>query len=214
MKKHMAFLFILFSYDSAQAVTLPYFEDFESEPNCGTTCGSACFLSTTGWLNDAVEDDREWTVDSDGTNSGGTGPVFDHTLGTSEGKYLYTETSPPCDMQTGVSNLISPIIELTNTTNPHLRFYYHMFGEDMGELHIDILDSTMSILVTDFIPSITDNLDEWQSVTVDLSKFIGQGDIFIRFRAVHSGKGFGGDMALDDVSFFELSDVIFADGFE
>jgi hypothetical protein len=215
MKSTVHVLILYFAViGSSQAVVVPYFEDFESEPLCATTCTSACILSTSGWTNQSSLDDQDWLVDSGGTTSGQTGPDADHTLGTSEGRYLYIETSSPCSTILGVSNLISPPIDLTGTSNPRLEFFYHMFGDDVGNLHIDVLDFGQSLLVVDLIPPITENINQWQSAVLDLTEFISQ-TIFVRFRSVHSGTGFLGDMAIDDVSVYEeVVDDIFRDGFE
>ncbi len=211
-----AFIIFMACMPSALAVTPPYFEGFESEPLCGTTCTSTCILSTTGWSNiSSAVDDADWLVDSGGTSSSGTGPEVDHTLGNSAGQYLYIETSSPCSSQQGVSLLVSPPFELANTTIPQLSFWYHMLGAEMGTLHVDVLDSAGSELISDLIPPITDNLDAWQNATADLTPFIPM-TIHIQFRNVHSGLGFEGDMAIDDVSFVDgvNLDVIFMDGFE
>ena len=74
--------------NSYAQVSPPYNENFDSEPTCGTGCGNACVLSTSGWVNDTVNDNYDWTVDAGGTGSGLTGPPGDHTTGS--GNYLYT----------------------------------------------------------------------------------------------------------------------------
>lgn len=202
----------MFCVGPAIAVTLPYFEDFENESTCNSSCNTHCTLSS-GWLNKYHIDDHDWLVNNGNTSSFGTGPESDHTLGTENGKYLYKETSSPCGTSPAVNFLVSPIVDLTGTSTPQFEFYYHMYGENMGTLHIDILDSNQKILVTDIIPPLSDNINLWQSKTVDLSAFTSQ-LIHIRFRGVHSGTGFGGDMALDDVYIAEGIDVIFVDDFE
>ena len=53
-----------------------------SDINCdfeGDGTGSVC-----GWEQDP-NDDFDWTLDKGGTGSAGTGPAFDHTLGTAAG---------------------------------------------------------------------------------------------------------------------------------
>jgi MYXO-CTERM domain-containing protein len=182
---------------SAQ-VSPPYAEDFESEPTCSTSCTVACVL-TTGWLNEPTLDDQDWTVDVGGTTSTNTGPSVDHTLGTSAGKYLYTET-------TGCTNnslwLLSPMIDLTAATAPAASFWYHMFGATMGTMHVDVLDNSMAVLALDVIPSFTDNVDLWQeSALIDLTPYVGQ-TIRIRIRGM-TGTSFTSDMAIDDFSLFE-----------
>jgi hypothetical protein len=213
--KVSVFCLILLSSSHTFAVTLPYFENFESEPTCATNCSSSCVLSTTGWTN-LINDDQDWIVDSGGTASGSTGPSIDHNPGLSTGNYLYFEASSPCSNVTNTANLVSPPIELTNTTFPVLNFYYHMFGDHIGFLHIDILDSSLNVLELDRIAPITDNRDEWQqSQIIDLTPFIAQGTIHLQFRAQHSGLGFLGDMAIDDIAIEEfIEENIFQDSFE
>ena len=189
----------------ASAVTPPYAEDFESEPTCSSSCTAACNLSTTGWMNDPANG-QDWQVDIGGTTSSPTGPPFDHTLMNATGKYLYMETSSPCSNQTNTASLISPPLELAGTTLPAARFWYHLFGADIGTLHVDVLDSSMAVLALDVIPSVTDNIDLWQqSAVIDLTPFIANGNVHVRLRGIHSGAGFWGDMALDDFSFSDLA---------
>lgn len=189
---------------SAGAVTAPYSEDFESESTCATQCASVCTLSASGWLND-VADGRDWLVDVAGTTSGNTGPSLDFNPGTNTGKYLYVETSSPCSTQTGESNLISPVLELTGTTLPIANFWYHQFGDDIGELHVDVLDSAQAVIALDVIPAIVGgNVDQWvKTANVDLSPYLGMGMVHLRIRSIHSGTGFEGDQAVDNFAFYD-----------
>jgi len=90
-----------------------------------------------------------------------------------------------------------------------------MYGSEIGFLHIDILDSSLSILESDIISAITDNVNAWQqSPIIDLSPYIPQGTIHIQFRSRHSGNGFHGDMAIDNITIQEINPIIFNDSFE
>ena len=189
---------------SAWAVTAPYSEDFESEPTCGASCATVCALSTSGWTNDSA-DDRDWLVDSGGTTSSATGPDADHNPGTNNGHYLYTETSSPCAGQMGIANLISPPLDVAGTVLPVANFWYHQFGADIGELHVDVLDSAMNVLQLDVIPAIVGgNVNAWMhTANVDLAPYIAMNTVHIRIRAIHSGGGYKGDQAIDDFVFFD-----------
>ncbi len=88
-----------------------------------------------------------------------------------------------------------------------------MFGQDVGLLHIDVLNAGLNPIEIDVIPPITDNIDLWQQMTVDLTAFVPQ-SIFLRFRHVHSETGSEGDVAIDDFEFIDDLDVIFRNGFE
>ena len=63
-----------------------------------------------------------------------TGPDNDHTTGL--GKYVYTEAS----FSTGsrVANLQTPQILLSGLTAPELRFWYHMDGQAIGSLRVEV----------------------------------------------------------------------------
>jgi len=188
----------------ARAVTAPYLEDFETEAACPPTCGVACPLTATGWTN-ASGDDMDWSVHTGETPSAGTGPATDHDPGTALGKYLYVEASQPC--YGGLeAHLVSPPLELQGTSNPRAQFWFHMLGQTMGDLHVDLFDGNGWTL--DIIPPITDDVDTWQpSPLIDLSPWIGT-TVNLRLRGV-TGQLFASDMAIDDFAFldYDTNDV-------
>lgn len=178
----------------------PYSEDFDDQVTCSSSCGAPCGL-TNGWTNDPFGDTQDWTVWSGATGSGSTGPSFDHTTG--NGQYIYMETSSPCNGGDDSTHVESPIIDATGVNNLSMIFWRHMYGLDMGTLHIDtrlIIGGNPGPWVPDLVTPYTGNLDQWLADTVNLTSFAGQ--IFqLRFRGV-SGPDFTSDMALDDISFF------------
>jgi len=184
----------------AAAVAPPYLEDFESEPTCSTSCGATCTLSTTGWLNEPTADDLDWAVDTGGTSSSFTGPSTGY-LGSA--KYLYIETSTPCNGGAQEAHLISPPLELTNTTNPTAYFFYHLYGGNMGTLHVDISTDGGQTFTNDVVPSLTDDLDAWQLQTVDLTSYAGQ-TVHLRLRGI-VGNGFESDMAIDQFGLYDAA---------
>ena len=184
------------------AVSLPSIMDLESEILCSTN--SDCDLTSCpligGWRNltNGDEDDVDWRVDNDGTPSTNTGPSTDLLPGTAQGKYLYLEASSGCTGRTAV--LESPCFDLGGTVQPFLRTGYHMFGSDMGELHVDLDPGTGWVL--DVVPPIVgDQGDQWDTLLVDLSAWSGQ-VIRLRLRGV-TGTGFASDMALDAIELFD-----------
>ena len=191
----------------AGAVTAPYSEDFESETTCSTSCTASCALSS-GWTNDAA-DGQDWLVDVGGTVSSGTGPSADNTLGTSAGKYLYIESSSPCSSTTNTANLISPDLDLNGLSAPAASFFYHLLGVDIGELHVDVLDTSNALIQADVIPAIVGEVgSEWvESASVDLTPYIASGTVRLRIRYIHSGTGFYGDAAIDDFSFIDAGSL-------
>ncbi len=206
----LVFSVVIGTVAHAQYVTtFPFTEDFEASATCGTGCGNACVITNSEFTND-LGDDRDWTVDANGTGSGGTGPTAnggaDHNPGVAGGQYLYTETSGACSGG-DVSNLVSPYFDFTNINVPYVRFWFHMFGGDMGDMHFDI-DTTQGqgAWVNDYIPSWTDDVDEWQQRLVSLVEFGGMDSVRFRVRGV-SGTSFESDMAVDD---FYVNDTVFS----
>ncbi len=187
-------------YPTGAITALNISEDFETMNLCSGSCNDPCPL-LNGWVNDAG-DNANWIVDENGTSSSSTGPSIDHTTMTSTGNYIYLESSSPC-YPNKTANLLSPILDLSGTNAPILSFWYHMFGNAMGNLHFDISLNGGVSFTNDFIPSITDNQDLWQYKEISLAPFQGQSMVQIRFRGV-TGSSFTSDMALDDIRIFDL----------
>lgn len=86
------------------------------------------------WVNapNGIFDDFDWLRNSGSTPSLGTGPSFDHSLGTPEGMYLYIEASNIFN-DNAKAWLIS---EHYNAGQHCLIFWYHLYGSDIGTLNI------------------------------------------------------------------------------
>ncbi len=180
---------------------VPYNQTFDAFTNCATTTNcelTVCNL-TGGWRNysNSTEDDIDWRVNNGSTASQNTGPSNDQNTGNITGKYLYLEASgnPVCSGKTAI--LQSPCIDLSNVFSPELKVWYHMFGQDMGELHFDVFlgDSWFN----DFVPPIIGNQgNSWQQWTIDLSLIAGN-TVSVRFRGI-TGSDFASDLAIDNIS--------------
>lgn len=163
-------------------------EDFESFEMAGDQ----------GWTaNDVSKSGYNWCSNFGETSSDGTGPHRDNTSGEVLGKYIYAEASgaKPGD----IAEFISPCINV-DYPNSELEFAYHMFGNHVGELHVDI--KTDSGYINDVIPvlygSQQNNQDDaFLIMNVDLSSYTNQ-TINIRFRAIR-GASWKGDIAIDDI---------------
>lgn len=185
----------------ATIVQMPVTDNFDTDNNCPTTtdCGATVCPLLGGWVNatNGVDDDIDFRVNQGGTPTNNTGPDFDHTLGTPQGKYIYTEASQ-CFGRT--ARLYSPCIDLTAASGPQLKFWYHMFGVAMGELHVDILSG--GTWINDVTPAVIgDQTNLWHQTIVDLTPYDGQ-IITIRFRAI-TGPNSTSDIALDDINIQE-----------
>lgn len=183
-------------------VSLPVTEDFEMFNNCATTsnCSQGVCSLTNGWFNlfNGSMDDIDWRTNNGSTPSNGTGPFIDHSPGTNNGKYIYLEASGGCTSQ--MAEMVSPCIDLSTASSPELRFWYHMFGSDMGELHVDIFYNNNWI--NDVISPISGNQgNAWREAVINLSPYTG-GNVVIKFRGI-TGDDFRSDMALDNISIQE-----------
>ena len=151
-----------------------------------------------GWTaNDVSKNGYNWYSNFGETSSDGTGPNNDNTSGEFLGKYIYAEASAakPGD----IAEFISPCINV-EYSNSELEFAYHMFGQHVGELHMDI--KTDSGYINDVIPALygsqqKNQEDPFLIKNVDLSPYTNQ-TINIRFRAIR-GASWDGDIAIDDI---------------
>ncbi len=184
--------------------TLPFFDDFETFSNCGTSndCGATVCTLPGGWINVAngQYDDIDWRTDNNGTASNNTGPSADHKPGTTAGKYLYLEASNSCD--SSVATLLSPciILDSSSTQNAIAEYWYHMFGNAMGILTTDLIIGDS--IVKNIIPKVTGNQgNQWMKATINLAPYMGK-TVVIRING-KTGNNFQSDLAIDDFSVYD-----------
>lgn len=155
------------------AVSIPYAESFES--------------GVGDWVQ-STTDGMDWTWDSAGTPSTGTGP----TAAQDGTYYLYTEAS-------GFTNLnaqLSCWFDLTSSSQPDLSFQYHMNGTSMGTLQLQAsLDgSNWDTLFT----RSGDQGPAWAQAAVDLNAYAGQ-YLQLRFSGT-TGTSWSSDITIDNVT--------------
>ena len=174
-----------------QLGSFPHLEDFE-----GFTVGTPGVLAG-GWEQEPTHDHFDWTVDAGGTPSQ-SGPAVDHTLGTTSGTYLYTETSAPVGAFQE-AHLLSPCLDTGSLTQPVVRFWYHMFGRDTGSLHLDVAASGS------WVESVWSAVGQQQAGSQEAWGWSGPIDLGglspplrLRFRGVN-GATVTSDIAIDDV---------------
>lgn len=185
-----------------------YLIDFETL-NTNTTgnlgnCWQASYLPKYYW--------KSQNSTGSNTNSPNTGPIYDHTLGgsTAGGMYLYTESNTS-SVYGDSTILYSPFIDFSNNNSPRVSFWYHMFGEAIGSLSLEVYENgTWVNLYTVNNQQQSTEDAQWLSQTINLFQYAGDTMQF-RFLAI---KGFGlpafnGDIAIDDILFEDapLSDV-------
>ena len=179
----------------------PFLEDFEDGED-----GPGSF--PRDW-NVTSSPPYTWTVNSGATPTGGfnnaTGPLVDHTTGTANGFYVYTEASGGLEGDT--TELITPPVVTTSLENPTFEFWYHLFGDDIVSFEVEVIDEVNDTTVSVFTrtgPVQLTQTDPYQIQIIPLASF---GDtVRIKFRGIRGAvvtDGFLGDMALDDVRFFD-----------
>ena len=170
--------------------TFPYTEDFE---------GLGGNLPT-GWI---AEGPVVWLLDSAGTPSAATGPSADNTIGDATGTYIYAEASGPQEGDMGSFTTFG--FDLNNITNPGLEFFYHMFGNDIETLTVDVIDITNGTETTVFALSGQQQMassDPYIKTRINLAAFTNS-VVQLRFTSTR-GANFAGDIAIDDISLFQL----------
>lgn len=153
-----------------------------------------------GWTAmDVSGNGYNWYANSGNTVSNDTGPSIDNSNKSKSGSYIYAEASgaQPGDE----ADFVSPCM-MINSKNAKFNFNYHMYGKNIGSLHIDIETSTGGYF-KDVVPAIygeqqSSQTDAYIAQSIDLSAYANK-TIHIHFRAVR-GANWDGDIAIDDVS--------------
>ncbi|XP_051902352.1 enteropeptidase [Hippocampus zosterae] len=144
------------------------------------------------WRQDP-EDDGDWLRSRGATFPPFTGPSADHTLGNLSGFYLVTPLSPGQWLKS--FRIYS--LPLTPLTQPMcLRFWYHMFGEDVYRLQVLLLGASPGDVGTVVFHRDGNYGDNWNYGQVPLSSATVSR---VAFEALKRG-GMRNDIALDDIT--------------
>ncbi|MGJ8653723.1 MAG: M60 family peptidase N-terminal accessory domain-containing protein [Opitutaceae bacterium] len=158
---------------------LPYAESFES--------GMGAWLQST-------DDDYDWTHHTGGTETGAAGPD-----GASDGSYyLYAEGHHGQGSDKRAS--VYCAFDFSSTTAPEMTFDYHMYGNYIDYLAVDVYDGTSwtnDVWLRNGQQH-TSSIDPWSSATVDLSTYAGNGNVTLRFRTANTVWN-AADPAIDNI---------------
>jgi len=111
-------------------------------------------------------DDMDWLLNQGETDSYGTGPQVDVSLGTDEGVYLYVESSYPAK-KGDKALLVSDYVDAVS--NGCFSLWYFMHGEDVGEFNIYTNDTGSQQLAK--IKSIQGEQGfAWQQLLLNISR--------------------------------------------
>ncbi|MBP7497639.1 MAG: T9SS type A sorting domain-containing protein, partial [Bacteroidales bacterium] len=168
---------------------IPYKEDFEK---FSVKENNKLF---NGWSAD-YPSVYKWFINKGPTYTKNTGPAFDHSTGTSDGLYIFTNSA--YGYKGDNAALYSPYLDLKNFVKPSLSFWYHFYGDSIGSLSIDIYSNGVWKNDVFRIKGQTHNYQRaaWLKANINLSSY--KNIIKIRFRALRGGAETS-DMAIDDI---------------
>ena len=194
---------IIVNYSTAVIVP-PFIDNFEFYSLCSSA--SNCEATTCNLINgfknllNGQSDDIDWITFEGTTPSTTTGPDLDFVPGNAYGNYLYLEASF-CFGKTAIVQ--SPCIDLTSSPNATLNFAYHMYGNQMGSLHVDIYSG--GVWINNIFTRSGDQGNLWHAANISLSAYAGQ-IVVVRFRGL-TGSGYASDMAIDAINLTNISSV-------
>lgn len=172
----------------------------------GTMNSGHCGDFETGWdwWYDISGDDGNWTRHNGGTASTNTGPS-----GAFNGDYyVYLEAST-----SGVSYPSNTAIlqkQLYNSSLNRISFNYHMYGQNMGSLALQVSNSSNSGYTQIWSRSGNQG-NSWQSATVTIPSGYLSGGYYLRFVGT-TGSNWLSDIALDNICFSSTSKRLDDDG--
>ncbi len=154
------------------------------------------FESGLGAWSQGSGDDFNWTRDSGGTPSAGTGPA----TGATGSWYMYVEASSP-NYPSKVTYLNGPCFDLSSASQANFSFAYHMYSSgpanEVGTL--DLQASTNDGSTWTSIGSVSGSQGNvWNTGTVNMNSYTGS-TVRVRFVGTTAAT-WRGDIAIDDVA--------------
>jgi hypothetical protein len=153
------------------------------------------FEAGLGLWENVEGDDFDWDRYQGLTPTDNAGPDADHTTGTEGGYYMYTEASGD-DHPEKVAVFSGPCFDLSPLSAPEFLFWYHMAGDSMGSLYLEVSGDDCETWDRVFEMNGHQSYD-WLLGVVDQSPYAGL-RIAVRFRGM-TGDGYESDMAIDDI---------------
>ncbi len=182
-------------------------ENFDTGFTSGGGTGTGTGFGTTGsdWVN-ATGDNGEWYVMAGQTPTAGggggsqrdVGPATDHTTGL--GNYLYVEASGNSYPTGAHVDLLSPTFSIPSGS-AYATFFVFSNNQTPGNpdhhLHVDILNSSGTVLHSDRVVIGDTEIAHWRPAYVDLSDVSGTVRLRLRWTR-DSGNNSRQDIAIDD----------------
>ncbi|TVZ52568.1 M36 family metallopeptidase [Dokdonia sp. Hel_I_53] len=151
------------------------------------------FENTIGAWSQDTTDNINWTVNTGGTPSNGTGPAA-----ANEGTYyIYVEASGDgAGFPNKTAILYSPCFDLSGVNGAEASFSYQMTGTAVGTIRLEARDDASQTWTELWVQS-GDKGAAWIDETVSLSAYSGSTQL--RFRAT-TAASWSGDIAIDGFS--------------
>ncbi|WP_199185051.1 T9SS type A sorting domain-containing protein [Aquimarina sp. I32.4] len=153
------------------------------------------FEANLGAWTQASGDNLDWSRNSAGTPSNGTGP----SSAADGASYIYVEASGNgAGYPSKQAILNSPCFDLNDATAAIFSFKYHMFGAtNFGSLDVEVSNDE-GVTWTSVWSKTGSQGNSWQTAAVDLAAYLGSG-VQLRFNRV-TGNTWQADAAIDAIS--------------
>ncbi len=199
--------------------SFPFIEDFENSTRGNPANQNPGVLgpNLNGWelvpTASPTNDNYAFYVNQGITIDENSGPVYDHTLGTTKGQFLYAESNNSTSTLDVVARFESVCFDFSGMTSPHLDFYYHMYGSSVDRLVIQ--GKTDNMNGGNWFPIVapalvgqkqTSKIEDWRYQSVDLSAF-ADSSLAIRFIARRTLTSDNSDIAIDDIHVYDRQAV-------
>lgn len=182
-----------FKVNHPGARTLPYIVTFETQPDRlnGLTLRNGMYT----WIVN---------VGADPLFPGVTGPGLDHTKGPVDTTGFYLVSQAAAGEVGDEITATSQCIDLSTANKPEMKYWYHMFGFEMGNLYLEVDDDDGWVKVDSLVgeePRQASNArTPWLSRIIDLDRYKGK---FIKFRFTSQRGGTYSHMGIDDISVYD-----------
>ncbi|XP_014854147.1 PREDICTED: MAM and LDL-receptor class A domain-containing protein 2-like [Poecilia mexicana] len=142
-------------------------------------------------------DQGDWLLGAGASPNPNTGPTVDHTTNSSNGHYIYVDSS--VGEWGDTSYLVSDVFQ-PSSRGHCLTFWYHMYGSHIGTLNVYINDRKMHAGGNEegYLKwtKAGNSGDQWLQDSV----YIKHEEAFWFVFVYERGKSIGGDVALDDIT--------------
>ncbi|XP_041460944.1 MAM and LDL-receptor class A domain-containing protein 2-like [Lytechinus variegatus] len=152
-------------------------------------------MDLCSWTQDQTNP-WQWQRNTGPTPTPSTGPSYDHSTGSALGYYAFVKASDASS--DSKARLFSPIY--LDTDMECLRFWYHMFGDNLGQLNIYIEDQVTQEVGNPLFTRSGPSDDSWRFGQVSISSSHRYKAVIEASRA--QGDNIQGDIAVDDLEIF------------